>query len=398
MTLLALPEFWIFAFTLAGIALLHRYALPLALIGLACVIVYKLSVGGFTQGAGLQGLLLHLRHEWVILANLLALLSGFALLARHFEASHLPQLLPAWLPDDWRGAWWLLVCVFVLSAVLDNIAAAMMGGSVAHVVFRGRVHVGYLAALVAAANAGGAGSVVGDTTTTMMWLSGISPGQVFHAYLPAAIALLITGLIAAHQQQRFAPIMRDAPRDVRLDGARLWVALSILLTAIVVNVAVNVYAPWLAEQWPCMGVAVWLAIVVTAVIRKPDWSVLPASLRGAVFLLSLVLMASLLPVSKLPAPSVASTFSLGWISAVFDNIPLTKLALEQGGYDWGLLAFAVGFGGSMLWFGSSAGVALCNQFPQARSAVAWLRDGWHVLLAYVLSFASSMWLLEYWRG
>ena len=51
------------------------------------------------------------------------------------------------------------------------------------------------------------------------------------------------------------------------------------------------------------------------------------------------------------------------MSAVFDNIPLTKLALTQGGYDWGMLAYAVGFGGSMIWFGSSAGVAITNLFP-----------------------------------
>jgi Na+/H+ antiporter NhaD/arsenite permease-like protein len=77
---------------------------------------------------------------------------------------------------------------------------------------------------------------------------------------------------------------------------------------------------------------------------------------------------------------------LGFISAVFDNIPLTALALEQGGYDWGVLAYAVGFGGSMIWFGSSAGVALSNLFPEARSAVAWLKNGWHVVLAYVVGF------------
>ena len=62
-------------------------------------------------------------------------------------------------------------------------------------------------------------------------------------------------------------------------------------------------------------------------------------------------------------PSAATTFALGFISAVFDNIPLTALALKQGGYDWGVLAYAVGFGGSMIWFGSSAGVAISTIFP-----------------------------------
>jgi Na+/H+ antiporter NhaD/arsenite permease-like protein len=78
---------------------------------------------------------------------------------------------------------------------------------------------------------------------------------------------------------------------------------------------------------------------------------------------------------------------LGFVSAVFDNIPLTALALKQGGYDWGFVAYAVGFGGSMIWFGSSAGVALTNQFPEGKSVFAWLRAGWHVALAYVVGFA-----------
>ena len=78
--------------------------------------------------------------------------------------------------------------------------------------------------------------------------------------------------------------------------------------------------------------------------------------------------------------------ALGFVSAVFDNIPLTELALKQGGYDWGFLAYAVGFGGSMLWFGSSAGVALANMYPEARSVRLWVRHGYWVAIAYVVGF------------
>jgi len=81
-----------------------------------------------------------------------------------------------------------------------------------------------------------------------------------------------------------------------------------------------------------------------------------------------------------------TALGLGFVSAVFDNIPLTGLALKQGGYDWGFLAFAVGFGGSMLWFGSTAGVALSTRFPEARSVANWVRHGWHVAVAYVVGF------------
>ena len=89
--------------------------------------------------------------------------------------------------------------------------------------------------------------------------------------------------------------------------------------------------------------------------------------------------------TEVPEPKVR-TLTAGAVSAVFDNIPLTALALKQGGYDWGFLAYAVGFGGSMLWFGSSAGVALSNMYPESRSAVQWVRHGWHVAAAYVIGF------------
>ena len=132
--------------------------------------------------------------------------------------------------------------------------------------------------------------------------------------------------------------------------------------------------------------AVWAAILVTIPVRRHDWEVLGESLKGTIFLLSLVTCASMMPVEKLPAASWQTAFGLGFVSAVFDNIPLTALAIRQDGYDWGFLAYGVGFGGSMIWFGSSAGVALSNMYPEAKSVVQWLRHGWHVAVAYVVSF------------
>jgi hypothetical protein len=142
-----------------------------------------------------------------------------------------------------------------------------------------------------------------------------------------------------------------------------------------------------SDTFPFIGAAVWVALLVCVPLRRPHWEELPAAFRGSIFLLSLVLAASMMPVHKLPEASWHVALGLGFISAVFDNIPLTALALKQGGYDWGFLAYAVGFGGSMIWFGSSAGVALASQFPAARSAFAWVRGGWHVALAYVVGFA-----------
>ena len=387
MSIAGIPvDFVLFGLTLLGVALFHRYVLQVALIGLGVIILYKLGFAGFKTGPGIGGLALHMAHEWVILANLLGLLLGFALLSNHFERSKVPEVLPHYLPDDWKGGFLLLVIVFVLSSFLDNIAAALIGGTMAAGVFRKKVHIGYLAAIVACSNAGGAGSVVGDTTTTMMWIDGVSPIAVLDAYVAAAVALLVCAIPAAIQQQRYAPITKDAKVEHRVDWMRIAIVGAILLAAIGANVLANLRFPAVLDYFPVIGTAVWVAILLTAFIRRPDWGLLPEAFKGSIFLLALVTCASLMPVEKLPPASWHTTFGLGFISAVFDNIPLTALALKQGGYDWGMLAYAVGFGGSMIWFGSSAGVAISNMYPQAKSVGQWVRHGWHVALAYVLGF------------
>jgi Na+/H+ antiporter NhaD/arsenite permease-like protein len=386
-------EFVLFALTLLGVAVFHHHTLRVALTGLATIIVYKLVITGFKTGPGLAGFGAHMLHEWVILTNLLCLLVGFALLSNHFEKSHVPLVLPRFLPDDWKGCFALLAIIFVLSGFLDNIAAALIGGTIAASVFRGKVHIGYLAAIVAASNAGGAGSVVGDTTTTMMWLDGVSPLKVLDAYVAAAVALVVCGIPAAIQQQRYAPIKRDEGPHAPVDWARIMIVALILIVAIGTNVTVNLRFKHLADHFPFIGVSVWVVILACTPWRKPQWDLVPEAFKGSIFLLALVTCASLMPVEKLPAASWESSLALGFISAVFDNIPLTALALKQGGYDWGMLAFAVGFGGSMIWFGSSAGVALSNMYPQAKSVGLWLKHGWHVAVAYVAGFFVMLALL-----
>ncbi|MDP1636204.1 MAG: citrate transporter [Gallionellaceae bacterium] len=386
-------EFILFALTLLGVALFHNQTFYVALAGLTSVAFYKMIFTGFKTGTGAAGFAGHLGHEWVTLANLFCLLMGFSILARHFEKSHVPAILPRFLPHDWKGAFGVLVIVWLISSFLDNIAAALIGGAMAHQLFRARVHIGYLAAIVAASNAGGAFSVVGDTTTTMMWIAGVAPASVFHAILASAIALVISGYVAAKQQHAYSPILKHAHAHTHIDWGRISVVALILAFAMITNIVVNRSFTSISGSFPFIGVAVWTAIFATIPVRRHDWEVLGKSLKGTLFLLCLVATASMMPVEKLPAASWQTTFGLGFISAAFDNIPLTALAIRQDGYDWGLLAFAVGYGGSMLWFGSSAGVALSNMYPEAKSVGNWIRHGWHVAAAYVVSFMVMLALL-----
>jgi Na+/H+ antiporter NhaD/arsenite permease-like protein len=379
-------DFILFGLTLLGVAVFHHRTLEVALTGLVAVTLYKLVFTGFRQGAGLSGLMLQLHHEWVVLANLLLLLMGFAILSRHFENSRIPDAMPALLPNGWCGSLVLLAIVFVMSGFLDNIAAALIGGTMARHLFKGKLHIGYLAAIVAAANAGGAGSVVGDTTTTMMWIDGISPLRVVEAYVAAVAGFLIYGIPASLVQHRHSPIEKDAQRGLHIDWTYAGVVAAILIIAVLANVIANLKFPALLDVIPVIGLAVWIVILAAAPLRRPDWEIMPETFKGTVFLLALVTNASFMPVEELPGASWQTALGLGFLSSVFDNIPLTALALKQGGYDWGFLAYTVGFGGSMIWFGSSAGVAISNMYPEAKSVGLWLRHGWFVAVAYIVGF------------
>jgi len=153
-------EFIIFGLILLGVALFHKQTFWVAVIGLTILLAFKFIFDpGFhfmehlfgTTPFGDQLMDKELRQgEWGIILNLLGLLLGFAVLSKIFEESNVPEILPRYLPDDWKGPFLLLIFVFILSSFLDNIAAALIGGTIALVVFKNKVHIGYIAALVAA--------------------------------------------------------------------------------------------------------------------------------------------------------------------------------------------------------------------------------------------------------
>lgn len=386
-------EFALFALILLGVALFHKKAFWFSVIGFFVILTYKLIfISGFNLGEHFFGTVPFIEQladsnkrvgEWGIILNLLGILLGFGILSKIFEESGVPAIIPKILPTNWVGPFILLVLTFFLSTFLDNIAAALLGGAIAIVVFRDKVHIGYIAALVAASNAGGSGSVVGDTTTTMMWIEGVNAAVVLRGFVAAFTALAVFAYIAAQQQFKYQPIQPSPEASqVKINWLRILVVVLILVGAIISNILYDM---------PALGV--WVVIILSALIIKVPWKEVGGMLKSAIFLIGLVLSASLMPVEELPDPSWQSAIYLGVMSAFIDNIPLTKLCLDQGFYDWGFLAYTIGFGGSMIWFGSSAGVAITSKFPDARRMISWIKNGWHVALAYFVGCAVYMLIL-----
>ncbi|MBF0206718.1 MAG: citrate transporter [Oligoflexia bacterium] len=387
-------EFMLLAITLLGVIFFHRRSTYIAVVGALSVLCYKyLFTSNFFWsvhmfGSGASGGNGNEHGEWKILLNLFGLLLGFSVLARYFEDSKLANALTKYLPHDWKGAFLLLILIFILSSFLDNIAAAMIGGAMAHTMFKNKVHVGYVAAIIAASNAGGAGSVLGDTTTTMMWIQGVSATNVLHAYVGSIVAMIFLGVFAAKKQSRYQNIVLG-PRSIaraKIDLTRTLIVALILVLTIVANYILD---------FPALGV--WAGILIGGFFVRPPWKEIKHAVPGSIFLLSLVYSASLMPVEKLPPASWMTALGLGVVSSGFDNIPLTKLCLDQGGYDWGILAYTVGYGGSMTWFGSSAGVALSNMYPDIKALPTYFKEGWYIIVAYFLGFFVMLKLVG-WNG
>ena len=159
-------EFILFALTLLGVALFHGHTFTSPSPARRHCPPYKIAFTGFKTGGDCPGFPRHLGHEWVVLATLLPP-HGLRLLARHFEKSHVPVILPRFLPDDWKGGFVLLVMVWFISSfrqhrrgadrrrhgppVVPGQGPSRLSGSHRRSVQRRR-----------------AWSVVGDTTTTMM--------------------------------------------------------------------------------------------------------------------------------------------------------------------------------------------------------------------------------------
>ena len=176
-------DFMLFALTLLGVALFHHHTLHVALTGLAAITAVQARLHRLQDGSGRRrtgdapaARMGDPRQPARPAARLRAALAAF----REKQDSGGAAALPA---GRLEGR---------LRPAGDGVRAVVVprqhrrGADRRHdgaTVFRAKVHIGYLAAIVAASNAGGSGSVVGDTTTTMMWIDGVSPLDVFDAYV-----------------------------------------------------------------------------------------------------------------------------------------------------------------------------------------------------------------------
>jgi Na+/H+ antiporter NhaD/arsenite permease-like protein len=331
----------------------------------------------------IAGLLIFLLGAMTIV-ELIDLHKGFTVITHRIRTKSVLRLL-----------WIVGIVTFILSALLDNLATAIiMITLLKKLMPKGEIRMILAGVVVIAANAGGASSPIGDVTTTLLWIGGqVSAfGIVKILILPSIMVLVVPLILASFKMKGFAVLraqisMADAKREEKMRGS-----LSVFLAGVFGLVMVPVIKTFTGLP-PFIGVLISLAFVSLVSINyhrnkpqeeKDKFSVASALTKVDVSSI-LYFMGILLMVFALQETHVLSEMAvflqntlpsnnamivvIGFLSSIVDNGSL--VAATQGMFPisqfpidnslWEFIALCAGTGGSMLIIGSAAGVAIMEK-------------------------------------
>ncbi len=302
---------------------------------------------------------------------------GFSLVTNRIQTTNKSTLL-------WIVAWF----TFFLSSVLDNLTTTIVMVSL----LRKLVHDSdlrkiYVGMVIIAANAGGAWTVIGDVTTTMLWIKQkIGTVEVMQELFLCSVACLLVPLIALSRTMKgdLPPGLQSSRHS---DGKNIqpWHQVLFLTLGLGGLLSVPVFKAT-THLPPFMGML--LALSVLWIIGELVSHTMDEQTRtstGVMAALKRVDMSSILfflgilmAVGALGATGTLGNLAkwlditvgnhsiiaviIGLVSAIVDNVPLVAAGIEmytmpENDHFWMMLAYCAGTGGSCLIIGSAAGVA-----------------------------------------
>ena len=283
--------------------------------------------------------------------------------------------------------WTVSALTFFLSAVLDNLTTTIVMVSLMKKLARDREKgLFFCGMIVIAANAGGAWSVIGDVTTTMLWIADkISTLEVMRALILPSLACMILPLIIASLMLKGEVDRPDKPVGHHDKTLKPWHSNLFLALGFAGLIFVPVFKA-VTHLPPFMGMMFSLSVIwIISEFVKHDLDEATRSSTNVVGVLKKIDTASilfflgiLLAVGTLQSAGVLRQVAgwlsdnvgnmqvvaliIGLLSSVVDNVPLVAAGI--GMYDfprddtfWLFLAYCAGTGGSCLIIGSAAGVA-----------------------------------------
>ncbi len=335
--------------------------------------------------SGVEGYIMHTGSEiFNLVAFLLAAMSLVEIAGHYRLFDFIREKLCSYNLSLMSQFFAFMVVTFFLSAFLDNLTTTIVMIQIARKFFWNENLLVTAAGIVLSANAGGAFSPIGDVTTIMLWLADkfTAVEIIMYGFLPSVAALGVTILMLSRKIVREPSIRtQDSPCKVSMTTSERTVLLLVALSFLMPIMVKSVNLPPVLGILFGLGIT-WMSIDLFKRVGKGE-SHLTASIEHLIQKSDLgsikFFIGILLAVSALGSLGVldsvsgvlygdGSSFarvaignvSLGVVSSVLDNIPLTAIAIQilevTDVHLWILLALCVGIGGSILSLGSAAGV------------------------------------------
>ncbi len=277
------------------------------------------------------------------------------------------------------------IITFFLSAVADNLTAALLVGAVVMAVGADNekfVSIGFVN-LVIAANAGGAFCPFGDITTLMVWQAGYAEFfDFFKLFLPSVVNYAIPAAIM------YWAVPNEQPKATNEAAVQLKPGALIICFMFLCTIGAAVSFKQVFHLPPFMGMMTGLSVLmlfgyylkmqarkkgeqgfdIFNKVMHAEWDTL-LFFFGVVFAVGgLGYIGYLELLSSTMYDGLGATTAnilVGLISAIVDNIPVMfavlNMSLDMDLYQWLLVTLTAGVGGSLLSVGSAAGVALMGQ-------------------------------------
>ena len=331
----------------------------------------------------ISGLLIFLMGAMTIV-ELIDIHKGFTVITSRIRTTSVLRLL-----------WIVAFITFVLSALLDNLATAIIMVTLLRKLMpKGEIRMVLTGIVVIAANAGGAFSPIGDVTTTLLWIGGqvSSFGIVKALILPSIMVLLVPVIIASFRMKGFAVLRAQVSMAQVRQEEKMRGSMSVFIAGVVGLVMVPVIKT-LTGLPPFIGVLISLSMVSLVSImyhrkktqeEKDKFSVAYAltkvDISSILYFMGILLMVFALQevgvlkemanilITNLPNTD-AMIIAIGVLSSIVDNGSL--VAATQGMFSladypmdhslWEFIALCAGTGGSMLVIGSAAGIAVMEK-------------------------------------
>ena len=318
----------------------------------------------------------------------------------------------------YRKLFWVTgFLAFFISPVADNLTTALILSTVLVTIEKTRKDFLVPGAIniVVAANAGGAWSPFGDITTLMAWTAGKGAFSDFLYLFPSAfLGFFVTAFLLSRFVPNIVPVF-DASKEKMpkmAEGSKVVMALGVftIVSAVLVHQVLHLPAMW--------GMMFGLALlkVYSYGLKKKFgtehfnifrsmsnienntlmffFGILAAV--GALYFVGWLGLAAVVYHPDVLGPTMAN-IGVGFLSAIVDNVPVMSAILKANPTmevdQWMLVTMTAGIGGSLISFGSAAGVGVMGKMHGIYTFSSHMKYAWTILIGYVVSIA--VWYAQY---